>query len=224
MPLEKVYKYLIVSLGCMFISPLVTHAECSYERQAELSRIASNVQFNYNYEFKDGVPIFTATMTNLTNDIYVTTDDNILNADGSYTNKFSGVGEKQVRFAEGTSAQFEIFSADSSCYGEHLLTQYLTMPSYNPYSQSEECKNYPDFKYCQMWTNSAISTTQFNQELEKYKNVKNAISSEEDNNSWLDTIKEFIFRPNILIPLVAILIAAAIAIAIKVTGSKRKVV
>ena len=60
------------------------------------------------------------------------------------------------------------------------------MPYYNIFSEGEECKNYPDFKYCTTWMENAVSRDIFNSELEKYiaagKTVVEPVNKEEKNN------------------------------------------
>ena len=64
----KQIKYVIFALMCMCVTPLITHAECDYQRKAELSRMASNVQFSYTYD--ENID-FTVNITNIIDDIYV---------------------------------------------------------------------------------------------------------------------------------------------------------
>ena len=65
------YRYVLLFILCMILFPNISKAECSYERQAELSRIASNVQFSYSYEMGNSYPKFTVNITNVTSDIYI---------------------------------------------------------------------------------------------------------------------------------------------------------
>ena len=195
MPLKRVYKYLIVSLGCMFISPLVTHAECSYERQAELSRIASNVGFSYNYEMVNSYPEFTVNINNITNDIYI--EENILGQ------TIYGVGEKQLHYYnDNLSISFDIYSNDQSCRGEKLLTQYITLPKYNFFSTSDECKEYPSFQYCAMWLNTTINVDQFNDALKAYKH-EHATKTETKEPSLQEKILKF-FKENQTILIISV--------------------
>ena len=57
-------KYVICALICMCVTPTFVHAKCDYQRQAELSRIASNVQLAYTYDSTE----FTVFVSNLTID------------------------------------------------------------------------------------------------------------------------------------------------------------
>ena len=152
----KQIKYIIFALICMCVTPLITHAECDYQRLAELSRLASNVQLSYTYSEESG---FQITMTNLTNDLYAT---NI------YGQRIDGGAERVFEAVSG-SYNYDIYSNDSNCPGEFLLRKSINLPVRNSYSYYDECKQYPNFKYCQMWSNISVTHEQFMEELEQYK-------------------------------------------------------
>lgn len=152
----KQIKYVIFALICMCVTPLITHAECDYQRLAELSRLASNVQLSYTYSEENG---FQITMTNLTNDLYAT---NI------YGQRIDGGAERVFEAVSG-SYNYDIYSNDSNCPGEFLLRKSINLPVRNSYSYYDECKQYPNFKYCQMWSNISVTHEQFMEELEQYK-------------------------------------------------------
>ncbi len=173
-------KYILITV-IIFIVPGIAQvqADCSYERKAELSRIASNVQFSYDYEMNEnGNPEFTVTISNLTNDIYIEDD---------MTGEFiSGIGERNISYPNGSSIQFKIYSNDQNCYGDSILTQHINLPYYNYYSSSEECRNYPNFAYCQMWLNTNITTDAFNNALGNYKQDLQTQNNEavDENTLW----------------------------------------
>lgn len=152
----KQIKYVIFALICMCVTPLITHAECDYQRLAELSRLASNVQLSYTYSEESG---FQITMTNLTNDLYAT---NI------YGQRINGGAERVFETVSG-SYNYDIYSNDSNCPGEFLLRKSINLPVRNSYSYYDECKQYPNFKYCQMWSNISVTHEQFMEELNQYK-------------------------------------------------------
>lgn len=152
----KQIKYVIFALICMCVTPLITHAECDYQRLAELSRLASNVQLSYTYSEESG---FQITMTNLTNDLYAT---NI------YGQRIDGGAERVFEAVSG-SYNYDIYSNDSNCPGEFLLRKSINLPVRNSYSYYDECKQYPNFKYCQMWSNISVTHEQFMEELNQYK-------------------------------------------------------
>ena len=128
----KRLKYLICFMVCVFACPLISNAECSYERQAELSRIASNVQFSYTYEMTENYPRFTVSVTNITNDIYVIDDYGVI---------ISGATEGNRTYQGSNNIEFVIYSNDSSCRGEKLLTQYVSFPTYNKFYNTNKIRN-----------------------------------------------------------------------------------
>lgn len=156
----KWIKFVCFSLLCLSVFPLITHAECGYQRQAELSRIASNVQFSYNYQFVDHYPQFMVTATNLTNDIYMV--DN-------YGTVFSGKSEIMGTYKDGNTITFTFYSNDTNCHGEEISKSYVNLPEFNPRYNSEDCKLYPNFSLCQMWTTTSFSAEQFENQLSIYK-------------------------------------------------------
>lgn len=154
-------KYLFFALICMCVTPLITRAECDYQRQAELSRLASNVQLAYTY---DGTN-FTVYMTNLTPDLY---------AEDNYGRIYYGDGNEKTFNFHSDTVRFDIYSNDSACRGEKLLRKTINLPTINAYSLYDECKQYPNFKYCQKWGNFTITQEQFNLSLNNYKQELNA--------------------------------------------------
>lgn len=149
-------KYIVFTLLCMCVTPIITHAECDYQRQAELSRLASNVQVAYTY---DSVQ-FTVYVSNLTPDLYIV---------DSYGKEYYGDGkDKTFNFASGTVI-FDIYSNDANCKGESLLRKTITLPTVNVFAAYPECHQYPNFKYCQNWGKLGISDNQFMDEFNKYK-------------------------------------------------------
>ena len=154
---KKVF-YIVLTLICM--SPFMVKADCDYQRLAELSKLASNVKLSYNYQFIDYYPQFTITATNLTNDIYMI--DN-------YGTRFSAVGEVSSVYKDGNKLRFTFYSNDPSCLGREISTKYVNLPEFNPRYNSDECKAYPNFSLCQMWTDTSFSNKQFENELANYE-------------------------------------------------------
>ena len=152
----KQIKYMLCVLICMCVTPTFVHAKCDYQRQAELSRIASNVQVAYTFDSVE----FTVFVSNLTSDLYIT---------DSYGKEYYGDDKEKVfKFASGT-INFDIYSNDPNCHGEELLRKSITLPTINSFARSPECNQYPNFKYCQNWGELAISDEQFYSEFNKYK-------------------------------------------------------
>ena len=215
-------KYLVFTLLCLCVTPLVTHAECDYQRTADLSRIANNVQFSYTYDLSEGLT-FTIYVTNLTNDIYVV---------DAYGNRFSGVGEKSlvysssdvIGFQNGDQVAFTFYSNDNNCKGTEITTKYVNFPQYNGYSRLEACQQHPDFRYCQMWMDTSYLTyDQFEKDLNEFIANKK-VTFETPKGNVYNNIFEFLSQPLVMgvgLFLLAILIISVIFMLIKKWHKKR---
>lgn len=194
----------VFAIICMVICPLVSNAECSYERQAELSRLASNVQLSYSYTVDSSqTPIFTIYITNLTNDIYLRQD----NYEVIY-----GIGEKSVDVSYGGGQNnYYIYSNDPSCKDDLLVTKSITLPETNMYADSSECKNYPTFKYCSRWGIYSIDSSDFYSAFTQYKNDLKAEKKEmTSENTVLSEILEVIINNRIMIMFLGIMVLITI--------------
>lgn len=177
-------KYLLFVFICLFVFPFNARAACDYQRVAELSKIASNVQLSYSYyPDEDGIPIFGVNVSNITSDIYVVDEDHGIIGNTTADNLAYGYGT--------TRATFTVYSNDPNCKGERLLTQYVNFPSYNTYSNSYLCKDNSSFQYCKIWSNtSSLNTEDFQNAMEEYSKNNGDDTNIEDNNSLLDFIND----------------------------------
>ena len=147
-------------LFLMLLFPLQAKADCDYKRQADLSKIASNVQISYSYLIDENhEPQFFVNVTNLTDDVYIIDD---------YDNVLRGSGEKEIKYSRGSNIRFVFYSNDPNCLDEKITTRYLKIPYFNQYYNTEECKKYPNFKYCKLWNYETIGEEQYKEELAKY--------------------------------------------------------
>ena len=178
------FRYILFFVFCMFLFPLFTRAECSYERVSDLSKMASNVQVSYTYELGYQIE-YDVHITNLTNDLYAT--DNIGNTIDNNDTTLHYAYDEEKLFHPGDTISYEIYSNDANCKDEYLMTKYITLPDYNHFALSDECKKYPNFKYCTLWNYTNIGYKSFHEELEKYiASLNNDYSEESDNSnhSW----------------------------------------
>lgn len=188
-------RYLLPLLMVVCFCPMIAKADCSNERLVELNKIATNVKINYKYKFVDNSPIFTVTMTNLTNDIYI--KDNI------FATKFAGTGEKSMEYSHGQSIVFTIYSNDKNCPDKEIYTQYISIPKFNYYSTDERCEKYQKFKYCKTWLDtSSIEYKTFNSEFEKYikgPESKDTKDSADKNMGFWDAFKQIVNENKVII-------------------------
>jgi hypothetical protein len=197
-------KYVLLLFVFMGVFPLMTHAECDYQREAELSRIASNVQVSYSYDENAN---FTVTVNNITNDIYLT---------NGYNQTISGVNEYTQTTTSGVTIEYNIYSNDNNCKGEFITSKYVTTPTYNAFADYDECKMYPEFKYCQKWSAISLTYKEFQDALQKYKTSKvanNTVSQKKD--SILDKALSILNEQKIMIIIIAACIIVIIIFKIK---------
>ncbi len=208
--------YILLSFSCLF--PFSVNAECDYQRKAELSRIASNVQFSYNYDENNN---FTVNITNLTDDIYIKYEDYAT----LYDQFIRGGNEAQLVIPSGATVKFSIYSADNSCPDTFILEKYVSTPKYNSYSESEECKRNPEFKYCQKWMDTTVTQTKFDTELAEYKN---SLNDDRDNLSSDKSVISLLFellKENfvvIIILIIFVIVFALFVIYIKLKKKRRR--
>lgn len=181
--MKRCYKFVLVFLGSMFMFPALSNAQCSYERQAELSRIASNVQFSYNYLATSDQIQFLVNITNLTNDVYLKDSNGTV---------ISGLGERQLNYFGGSTIRYDIYSKDSNCFNELISTKYIKLPNYNHFATYDDCKKNPDFELCTLWANNAdLSDEIFYEKLENnLKKTPTNINNESDHKNFFEQIKE----------------------------------
>ena len=200
--MKRGFSYLLIIFICLFIMPFCVEAapeipDCSTERTAELSRIASNIQFDYSYDIVKGEPVFYITASNINNQIYVVDSLGV-----TFREDFTR------HYDSGETINFTIYSNDSECRGKQIINRYVSLPKYNPYSAFEECQGKPDLKICQMWTNSTdVSVNDFFKLVRDYENKK---VTESKKTVVKDTFWDFIsdHRIAIIVGLVVIIVIA----------------
>ena len=74
----------------------------------------------------------------------------------------------EIVYKDGNKLRFTFYSNDPSCPGREISTKYVNLPEFNPRYNSDECKAYPNFSLCQMWTDTSFSNKQFENELANY--------------------------------------------------------
>lgn len=206
--------YLLVFLGCMLIFPLTSNAQCSYERQAELSRIAANVQFSYTYEIENNdsaIPRFIITATNLTNDIYIT------DLEG---NTSINRTEMQMSCYDCQKIAIDIYSNDDACKNEKLLTQYVSLPIYNKFYKKDICVKNRDDEHCALWRNNDVYSLSDFEKL--FKNKTNENVNEDNNIATNDFLR--IIRQNkgiVVASIVVFMLIIIFVIAIKRRGDNK---
>lgn len=113
--------------------------------------------------------------------------------------------------------QFDIVSTSSDCSGEKLKTVTLNTPMFNEFGRLPICSQYPDFKYCDVFTEydiSSLTTTEFNKELESYKDSINEEENKEEKatEKVTKTMKKYWYVALIMVVILGALVATVIVI------------
>ena len=171
----------------LFLFPIKVSAECSSERIAELSKMAENINLSYTYKIGEEDAVFKVTASNLTNDIYLVSEEEDITV--------SGVNDKTIdkEFSSGTTLNFVVYSNDKNCKNTALINKYITLPYYNIYSNYGMCKEYPEHEYCKRWYDSSkISRSDFERALADYSDKimdEEEAKTIEKEKSFLDKLK-----------------------------------
>lgn len=201
----KKYYLRIVFLVVLFAIPLIAKADCSYNDKVRLQKLAGNVSFGYRYNETKYSVIFEITVSNLTSEIYM-----VDRSTGRY-HYSNNEDFKLENYQPGETIRFDFYARDANCTSEKLFTNYVTLPTYNPYYSSDICKGIEDFEFCQKWLKHSMTYKEFYEGVTNYLNKAEVkpepVESEEEFN-W-DAIIEFWAKYYIYI-LVTIIIGGGI--------------
>lgn len=119
-------------------------------------------------------------------------------------------------FSDGEKVQvtFKAYTTDE-CSGKTVYTKMITLPYYNTFYNSDECKENPNFKYCQdELLTSSLTYSQFLNELNEY--LKPAIDEPVIDNSNDNANKINVNEIIGLIILLILIVLALIMIILKI--------
>lgn len=161
----------------IFIPCTVTANTCTNEDYNLLKEKASKIEFNFEYkivEFDDYLSdnellaLYDIIAYNVVDDFqiqiqYVNEDDYVW-----YFEKGSNNTMSLQEFNSG-KMKITIKSKSSKCSNKTIKTEYMVLPYYNNYYDSDTCKKYPSFKYCkERFIETYINNVTFNNELNDY--------------------------------------------------------
>ncbi|MCI9233258.1 MAG: hypothetical protein HFH08_01520 [Bacilli bacterium] len=183
----KKYYLRIVFLIVLFIAPITVKAECNYKDRVRLQKLAGNVNFGYRYQETKYSVTFEIIVSNLTNEIYM-----IDRSTGKY-HYSNNEDFTLTNYQSGDTIRFDFYAKDASCTDEKLFTNYVTLPTYNPYYSSDICKGIENFELCQKWLKHSMTYKEFYDGVTKYLNKQEIIpepAKPEEEFNW-DAIIEF---------------------------------
>lgn len=151
----------------LFLIPIYRiEAKCMYSDLAEMKKIASNINYSYEYKIVGNDAFFDVTLVNLTKDIYFT--DSVTNK--TYKNKS---GEYVLKnYQSGDTIIYNFYSNDADCLGTILYTIRIVLPKYNQYYNNPICTGVEEYSLCQRWSSHNLSYDKFLEKVNQYKSEK----------------------------------------------------
>ena len=202
-------------------------AECSTQEKTNLIQVAYNLKFDYELLPNEGNNdrSFSLTISNFTKSIELRYGYSTYKYDQQSSN--SEVVKMEEYFTGGNDYKFNIYaSSNTNCKGEFLTSKTVTIPIFNSYSETEECQNLKDFKFCNRWYEKEITEKEFQTELKKYKESLKQEQIEKKENRVKTTLLDNIiklYKKNITLSVVAtIIIIILIIVTIMLIVKKNK--
>ncbi len=190
--------------------------DCDNKEFVRLKELAKKIEFDYDYELKDGKAVFTINAYNLNKDLQA------LIIEDYYAEKYKlfkdmGQGEGKLDgFAEGERVVVTIKGYVANwCSGKTIMTKTVKLPYYNKYYDEEKCRGNETFKYCKQLISNSVSEKEFNKQFELY--LKN--KGKEEEKPILDVTEN---SSILLIVVIGIIGIVAISIIIRMIIKRKK--
>lgn len=185
--------FAIIAFTCF---PILVHAECPYNVQSKLKKVASNINYDYNYIENNGSVEFTIRFNNVTPQIYIydETHDKSYYNNGNSELKISGFESgKQYKFiikatdkvansstvtvpvlvdGQWVDQTYIVGVENDGCKNDILYTIYITLPTYNKYYNNPLCKGIESYSLCQKWNKLELNETEFEKQVNEYINKR----------------------------------------------------
>lgn len=207
---KKICKLFLIFSFFFLSSNVSALTECSSSDMKNLAELAKNVSFKYEKEvldiklteddedtFKEVYYKITALNLNDSLKVKVKSDEELI-----FTNENPTIND----FFNGERVVIQIYAnTPNLCSGNLITTKVVELPFYNIFFEREECKTYPDFKYCKEFGDFSLDEETFLEELDKYKK-----SSTKTDDNIKENVKKYGIYASILIILAIIILLVAI--------------
>ncbi len=206
---------LILALLLFLVNSNVVYAVCDASETNTLNSLAANVRASYEvmreelegeYSAPDGLTeeeleeyvayysFFRIYISNLTEDLYITVENDVDDQVQTYTYQDSDNGTISLDWTNIlaiTNFTITVYSSsNTNCANTELYTLYLTTPMYNEYSQYRLCDGNEDFYLCNTFLSvPSVDFGRFVELIERYnagqiddsgEEVEEPIDSEEE--------------------------------------------
>lgn len=192
--MKRYYIYLLMVFTILFLPRTVFAAPvCDYRILSEQRDKARNINLSYSYKMENGVPVFSVTISNLFDDMYV---EDQLTKKVYHSKDFTSTSELVLDgYRDDLKIRYVIYSKVNGCYGKSLLTLYATLPNYNEFSADEVCVGAEEYSLCQRWGAVSVDYKTFVTKVKEYKELKaNPLYPPdfEQEKTWLDYVFAFV--------------------------------
>ncbi len=191
-------KIKILVLLLIFCSPIIVEAEeCSDREIVNLKKLASNVNYAYEYYEVQNKMYFDITINNVYKDIYVL---NLAN-----NKKYTSEEIKLQKISDGQVITLEVYA--KNCQNELLTKKTITLPTFNKYFDNPLCEDIHEYKYCSRWGKYSIDESELEKYTKEYKNKIETITDEKTIKYQTDIKGFYVFVALILLILILILLS-----------------
>lgn len=187
---------------------------CNYQDVAKYKKIASNINYSYEYEEINGDVIFHITFVNLNSALYLKdSNSNVYN----YTSS-----ELVVNAKSGENLIFYVYPTDRYCDDEYIYSIRIQLPTYNIYHNDPICDDVKNYSLCNKWSTHKLTYEKFVQNVKTYKeslNQKQVIIEKEEKGLY-EYIIEYALKYHYII---IIIIVASSSIVIYTRSKKNNI-
>ena len=177
------WKLILFSLTLFIFMIMPVKAVCSYNESSLLNEYIRQIDYSFSSNSEDSVVV---NFNNVNNNLYL-----------EYNNqKFYSTNNKVniPMYTTGDIQDVRILG-NSICKDEFINSIFIKTPFVNPFYGSEDCKEYPEFKYCSKLVDKELDTDEFTIELTKYlgtleENQSDKTMSDVDDLKGVDAVKE----------------------------------
>lgn len=171
---------------------------CNYTDLANYKKIASNINYSYDYTMKGDTVEFNITLVNLSSEVYL--------KDNSGNTYYYVSDEINVTASSGENKVFYVYPTDSYCKNNYIYTIRIQLPTYNPYYKSELCTGIENYSLCQKWSTHNLTYEKFSSKIEEYKNsLKKDEEVIEKTKTFLDYFVEYLLKYYFILLIIIIL-------------------
>lgn len=222
--MRKVYICLTFVFTLLFLPQIVSAKSlCDNRVLLEQRAKARNVNISYSYTMENGEPIFSVTISNLFEDMYVV--DKLSNK-VYHSNNFTSDSELVIDgYRDNHKITYVVYSKVYGCYGEQLITLYASIPNYNEFSADKVCIGAEEFSLCQRWGAVSVDYDTFVEKVEAYKKQKASKIEPPDfeqEKTWLDYIFSFVGKYYVYLVSLVIIVVLLISALKKVFVQKNE--